>query len=152
MKNLPVILLSLAIVGFIIWLVRNKFKKFISYLTYSLASIRVHKIDWSNVLIKAGVSINNPSDTSASIKEYKAELYLGHGESRKLLASTPVTSLNIPAKKAITYTLDFNVKPGSLLSLANQIIQEGIVALKGQLTIRIMADVAGQFITKEFKY
>lgn len=153
MKNLPVILLSVAIVGFIIWLVRNKFKKFISYLTYSLVSIRIHNKDvWSNVWIKAGISINNPSDTSASIKEYKAELYLGQGDNRKLLATTPVSSLTIPAKKNITHTLDFNFKPGALLSLAAEIISQGIAALKGQLTIKIMADVSGQFITKEFKY
>lgn len=153
MKNLPVILLSLAIVVFIVWLVRNKFKKFISYLTYSLVSIRIHNKDlWNTIHIKAGISVNNPSDTSVSVKEYKAELYLGQGEKRKLLATTPISSLTIPAKKIITHTFDFYFKPLALLSLSADLLQQGIAALKGQLTIIIKADVAGQFITKEFKY
>lgn len=146
------IILITAIIGFTAWLLRNKFKKFISYLTYSLSFVRVHQVSLTETWIKAGVKIENPSETSATLKDYKAELYLINGQTRSLLASTPVSTLSVPAKTTFTKTFDFKFKSKQLLNLILTVISKGVDALKGNLIIVVKADVMGQFVTKEFTY
>lgn len=135
------------------------------YVTYEIASFKVHSITLSTVLCKVGIGINNPSDTSVKIQDYKVEVYLkGLDGKKSLLAASPVNQLSIPAKQKITLTTDLSIstlQAAKLIKNLTQIILGGKITeltqrlqdeIKAQTVIVIKATVLDQFIEKELTW
>lgn len=135
------------------------------YVTYEIASFKVHSITLSTVLCKVGIGINNPSDTSVKIQDYKVEVYLkGLDGKKSLLATSPVNQLSIPAKQKITLTTDLSIstiQAAKLIKNLTQIILGGKITeltqrlqdeIKAQTVIVIKATVLDQFIEKELTW
>ncbi len=158
----PIVVAILAAIALFVYYYFNKAKKFLGYLTYSLSAFKVHSVSLSNILCKASIAINNPTDTAMSIQDYKVEIYYSNpsDKSRSLLASSPVNQLAIPAKQSITITTDVNISTASAAKLLSNIVAQIIAGndiasifnnqLKNNAVVVLKATVAGQYLEKEF--
>ena len=161
----PLIISALALITLFVIYLRNKAAKFMGYVTYEIASFKVHSVTLSTVLCKVGIGINNPSDTSVKIQDYKVEAYLKGSDGKKsLLAASPVNQLSIPAKQKITLTTDLSIstlQAAKLIKNLTQIILGGKISeltqrlqdeIKAQTVIVIKVTVLDHFIEQELTW
>jgi hypothetical protein len=164
-KKTPLIISALALITLFVIYLRNKAAKFIGYVTYEIASFKLHSVTLSTVLCKVGIAINNPSDTSVKVQNYKVEVYLkGQDGKRSLLAASPANQLSIPAKQKITLNTDLSIstiQAAKLIKNLTQIILGGKISeliqrlqeeMKAQTVVVIKATVMDNFIEKELRW
>lgn len=152
-KHLPVIALIVAFAAGLFFWLRTNSKKLIGMAEYSLATLKIHKVNLLDTVLKASILIKNPSDIALKINQYRVEIYRLSSTGKKLLAQTPVSSLTIPAQASILNDVQFTVSNTQIVDLIIGSLKEGMESqLKGKISILIKADLLGQYIEKEIKY
>jgi LEA14-like dessication related protein len=152
-KNMPLIgLIAALVIGLLLWF-RTNSKKIINMAEYSLVSVKVHKVNFLDTILKVSLLIKNPSDLVLKINQYRVEIYRVAADGKKLLAQTPISALMIPAQSSIVNDVQFSVSNAQIIDLITGYLNEGFEnQLKGKISIVIKADVLGQYIEKEIKY
>ncbi len=152
-KQLPVIALIVAFAAGLFFWLRTNSKKLVNMAEYSLVSLKIHKFNLLDTVLKASILIKNPSDLAIKINQYRVEIYRLSASGKKLLAQTPVSSLTIPAQSSIINDVQFTVSNTQIIDLIVGSLKEGMESqLKGKISIVIKADLLGQYIEKEIKY
>lgn len=132
---------------------RNKVQKLVGFLTYELASFRVHKASISTTNVVVGIKIQNASNTAVSLENYRLQLYyLPKSGEKQLLAESKVKALNIKANGQTIETTSFNVSNLSSAKALYEMYTTNTTSLKGRLSVLVKAGFKGQYVEKEFKY
>lgn len=142
-------LLLAAVITFFLWF-RTNAKKVMNMAEYEVKGFKVGKVSILTTVIKVSLLIKNPSDLAINLKSFRVEILRLNGGEKAVLATSPTTSLVIPAKGNIVYDIDFKVDNLQLIDLVAGAITTGIEnQLKGKISVRVKADVMDQYIEKE---
>jgi LEA14-like dessication related protein len=145
-------LLVAGIVGFLLWF-RTNTKKLMNLTEYSIVSVKVHKVGVLETQVKVSVLIKNPSDLAIKLNNYKVDVNQQSGEIKKLLATSEVTSLTIPAKSSVVNDIMFNISNLEVGGMLLQSLKTGLESqLKGKISFLIKGEALGQYFEKEIKY
>ena len=145
-------LLIAGVLGFFLWLRKNK-KKLVNMAEYSIVGVKVHKLGLQESEIKVSVLIKNPSDLAVKLNNYKVDVNRLDGTAKKLLATSVVTSLTIPAKASIVNDIIFKLSNLEVGGMLLQALKTGVESqLKGKVSFLIKGEALGQYFEKEIKY
>ena len=120
---------------------------------FSIVGFKIKTPTFFKTPFRLSVLIKNPSNIKIDIKNYIVEVYRLKDGVKKLLAASNPTSLAIPSNGNIVSEIEFEASNFNLIDLIIGTLKEGSeMQLKGKISFTIKADVAGQYLEKEFLY